>query len=218
MTNRLAQIGILISLMITFGCRNGVGPETVVTGRVFDPVLATGWVGVKVILLDFDDLDILEEAFADAQGNYEIRYQSRRTDPVMVGINLDDIASLAGISVTTCDAEVLQPVSLGENQQIDFTVLPTAQLNLSLINDNCQGPSDRLALSWKSGQAECKEFSYEFDLEGCDGFNPAKDSLLFVPAGKQIFEWEVRKDGITESFSDSLVINPGEEFEFDILY
>lgn len=218
MNIRFVYLVMLIMLMISVGCRNGVGPETVITGTVYNPILASGWGGVPVILLDFDDLDVLEQTFTDGLGNYEIRYQSRRTDPLMVGINLDDIAVLAGNLVTICDDEVLQPINLGVSQEINFDVLPTAQLNLGLINENCKGPEDQIELRWESGQPECTEFFYEFDLEGCAGFNASKDSILLVPAGKQVFSWEVRKDGIVESFSDSLVMDPWEELDFDILY
>ena len=209
---------LLSSLFVLISCRENAGLETVISGRVYDPVTQLGWANVEVIVIEDRNLSILETALTDAQGRYELSFQTNRNGSLSVAASATNIRFQTGRDATDCGEDNLREVQIGQNQVEDFKIFSMGTLALELINENCLGETDKIEVSWGSGWEACEDISILFEHLGCDPFNPLQDSTVLVPAGLQIFSWTVTRGGLSETFTDSVGIDPEERLEFVLNY
>ena len=109
---------------------------------------------------------------------------------------------------------------VGANTEINFEYTPCAYLKWRIENVNCEGESDNLKVYYLGRQVGGQEppiiGALIRDGDGCyffesNGFND-------VPMGERYYRREVTRNGITEIFYDTIYLNAGEFYTYEINY
>ncbi|MBU2019367.1 MAG: hypothetical protein KJ941_06960 [Bacteroidetes bacterium] len=94
-----------------------------------------------------------------------------------------------------------------------FEFAPCAQFKLSVINANCNGPTDKIEFrrTWNVDQVLLNYVT----REGCDNFY---GDYFGLPMGSYTYDWKVTRNGVTNSYDSTFYLNENQSFEFNLNY
>ena len=108
---------------------------------------------------------------------------------------------------------------VGANTEINFEYAPCAYLKLKIENVNCSGITDNFKLFHEGSTIGFNNFAQGNPIregEGCYFYEASKFSD--VPMGERYYRREVTRNGITEIFYDTIYLNAGEFYTYEINY
>ncbi len=88
---------------------------------------------------------------------------------------------------------------------IDFKIANAAYLKLSIHNVNCQGAGDTMRFRNRYSYSSWEGWST--DRIGC--YTYTSPSSFKVPSGWRVYEWEVKRNGASNIFIDSVFLYEG---------
>ncbi len=109
--------------------------------------------------------------------------------------------------------------SVGEATDLAFEYAPCAYLKWRIENVNCSGITDNFKLFHEGSTIGFNNFAQGNPIregEGCYFYEASKFSD--VPMGERYYRREVTRNGITEIFYDTIYLNAGEFYTYEINY
>ncbi|GAA0875985.1 hypothetical protein GCM10009118_23940 [Wandonia haliotis] len=112
---------------------------------------------------------------------------------------------------------------VGANTEINFEYAPCAYVKLIINNVNCVGETDSLVL-FQGNELGTFDFSSPWVHTGCaywespGGPDGAPVGYSRVPIGANYYRWKVIRGGTTNLYEDTLLINAGEFYTYEINY
>jgi hypothetical protein len=108
----------------------------------------------------------------------------------------------------------------GLNMLAQFEYAPCAYLKWRIENINCEGASDKIKVYYLGRQVGGQEPPIIGALiregDGCYFFE--SNDFNEVPMGERYYRREVTRNGITEIFHDTIYLNAGEFYTYEINY
>jgi hypothetical protein len=95
-----------------------------------------------------------------------------------------------------------------------FELVPCANINIKVVNINCQGDSDFMTYRERFSYNEWCDWSY--NIMGC--FNNSSNVFVKAPSGLRIFNWKVNRNGIITEYLDSIYLDENEYGNFEMNY
>ncbi|GHA77970.1 carboxypeptidase-like regulatory domain-containing protein [Pontibacter akesuensis] len=156
-------------------------------------------------------------ATTDANGNYELRFLMR-DDELQIGVYhiLTDLDPNQYISCQPLD--FIPASSLARDTVIinNYTVAPSASINLQLVNEELMQPDERLYATFKYKLVPADTDSCTFVLDVRQAY---LQNILALPANSPIaVRLEKTKAGVTTTEKDVLALQPGEERLYEITF
>ena len=106
-----------------------------------------------------------------------------------------------------------------QNPTFDFTFAECAYLKLNINNVNCQGSTDYFKLYHYGSDVGFLNASQGNPIrEGGGCYSYIGSDFSSVPMGGRYYRWEVTRNGVTNTYYDTLYLNPGEYKTYDINY
>jgi hypothetical protein len=103
----------------------------------------------------------------------------------------------------------------GENPKFPFEFAECAYLKLKIENVNCLGENDVMKL-YQGNQVNTFNYTNAWTHNGCAIWSSTDYSD--IPMGENYYKWEVTRNGITETFYDTIYLNAGEYKTYNIDY
>lgn len=99
--------------------------------------------------------------------------------------------------------------------EFNFRLVPQAHIRYHYKNVSCFDDNDKLVINrWNLNVPELDDL-YPLPLMGClDNFT----SYNWMPVGMYHYHWEVTKNGITNSFDDTISLSEGDSLTYHIEY
>lgn len=207
---------VLLSILF-FSVSCGKNREKTVKGRVLNPVTGEGIANARVILQKEgggipSGLETVEAVYTDANGNFEISSKKMKVNTAQVVLALDDYYSL-GWKKDGVTYSILS-VKKGMNEA-DYWAVPYGEIKISIHNVNCQGSDDSLFYNRTYSSFPEIEVFQPFVLTGCYDNDGA---FAKVPSGNYLIEWTVIRNGVSNSYSHTLLIPANGQASYNIDY
>ena len=103
-----------------------------------------------------------------------------------------------------------------KNGHFDFVFAECAYLKFRYQNISCQGASDHIEITRITNLDGYTGFYNPAVYDGCIDYT--MPDYVQVPMGYWYFSWDVTKNGITNSFSDTIFLNVGEQKYYEFNY
>lgn len=108
-------------------------------------------------------------------------------------------------------------ISDGENPNFEFQFAECAYLKLNINNVNCSGQLDAFKLYHLGSDVGYLNLDAPIKIgEGC--YSYIGSFYSDVPMGQRFYKWEVTRNGLTETFYDTIYLNAGEYKTYEINY
>ncbi len=142
----------------------------------------------------------------DANGRAVLDVKLKKNLDYVLGIQKPD-------DVCYTEVEIEYPINYKEENNINFNYAPCAYLKFILNNANCNGTDDSITYSrtWVSNN----EFEGSNKYVGCDYF---EGDYFELSSGEYRYDWEVFKNGVSNSYSQNFILNEGDSVIFQIDY
>jgi len=101
-----------------------------------------------------------------------------------------------------------------ENFNADFKFAPCANLQRTITNLNCESENDKIEVFLS--QFVNNSYGSGWVLMGCSGFIPSHYSS--VPMGNYYFKWIVTRNGLSNTFYDTIYLEENSYTNYEINY
>ena len=228
--NFYTKIAILAVLYSSFSCTKG-GGNIYVEGRVYNPVTGEGIPNVTLNLYrpemggtigNSSGNKTVETAQTDDEGYYEISHLGGAYTYRLKIVPEPDRFLNLGTAPNDFDVEIGNDafiVDKGTNMTVDFFATYYGKLRYEINNVNCQGSTDNFKLFFMG-----TEVGYQNDhigvvtIEGDGCFESNDNTFAEVPMGDRYYKIEITKNGQTTSYLDTITIQEGQEYVYEINY
>ncbi|MGV6861122.1 MAG: hypothetical protein ACWA41_05090 [Putridiphycobacter sp.] len=145
----------------------------------------------------------------DANGRAVIDVKLKKNLDYVLGIQKPD-------DVCYTKVEIEYPIIFKEENNISFNYAPCGYLKFILNNVNCNSLDDSITYvrTWVTGDNEGEGF-HPRTYVGCEYYS---SDYFIRPIGEYRYDWEVFKNGVSNSFSQNFVLNEGDSVIFQIDY
>ncbi len=216
----MKKLTILIIIGL-FSCSKP-GKNVGVKGRVLNPITNEGIPNLEVILLTTESFSLpggykkIKSTTTDENGNFEI-YALRITKPVWIQAqNLNDYEVGWYSDGTYISNGARANVNKGKTMHADFHAVPYGNLRFHLHNQNCQGPNDILELYFDGSQIPFG--SQEGLLVTQTGFINILGNPIQYPMSYRYYHWVVNRNGVIQTFYDTIFLNANEPQIIEVFY
>jgi len=210
---------LFILLLTAYGCKKEeehkrwttvtVNCSNPYTGEPFDDVFIGVYESKSNGLFGDPDITLIHEGYP-VNGTWYTEFKARRSSKYTYNYFATlDITKYYKLKLTPFDY-----LQKGTDEVFEIQVIPKAYLNFHIKNTACFDDNDEIFLK-RDSQTGYQGYS-EVSLYGCQDYTAAEYD--FVPTGDWYFEWHVTKDGTTNVFYDTLVLNEGDSLLYEILY
>ncbi|MDF3029261.1 MAG: hypothetical protein K0S23_3568 [Fluviicola sp.] len=103
-----------------------------------------------------------------------------------------------------------------ENGHFNFEFVECAYLKFRYNNLSCQGTSDHIEVTRVTNLSGYSGFSNPAIYDGCTDYT--MPDFVQVPMGNWYFTWNVTKNGITNSYADTVFLAAGEYKYYEFNY
>jgi hypothetical protein len=212
--NKLVLIGFLAFISCT-----KIGRNITVKGKVVNPVTNEPIEGVKVQLVRSTNFQIpggykeIKHTFSDINGVFELN-ATRLGDVWIQAQRGEDYYVLGwyqdGIYVSD---DFRSQVQKRKTMEMDFHLVPYGEYQIIVNNINCENLNDTIIINQQNQVNSF--FDSDWILSGCDGYTT---TFSKVPMGNIFISWTVIRNGISESFLDTVFLNDGAQLVYELNY
>ncbi len=211
-----------LSLLFALSTCTKFGKNVTVKGRVLNPLTGEGIPDVDVVLIrnTFGQLPggikIIKSVTTDANGNFELS-KFTLSQPV---IRVDtrglyyNIGWWNGDSYSTFQK---YPVKIGKTMKMEYHAVPYGTMQIYYKNSACFDSNDQLKLYFDGGKYD----NYMLNpglFTTLDGCIDVLSSVIKGTMGEKYFHWEVTKNGITNTYYDTIFINENQNTILNVVY
>jgi hypothetical protein len=211
----------LFLLLLIFAVSCGKTNRVTIQGRVLNPVTGEGIEGAKIILMKYTGglpagTKTVSSAYSASDGSFEVSakglFKNFTADCILDANAYHWIGWMKDGEQYT----ILSP-KLGKITYADYYAVPFGKLQINIKNVNCFDGNDELKLYFDGGAYDGHTFNSGLitTLTGCIDIpgTPVKTTM-----GYKYFHWEVTKNGSSQTFYDTVIVQNGAITEFDVLY
>ncbi len=198
----------LITLLLLTAC----GKKQTIRITAVNPATGEPWSGLRYTITKqktgaFEEkYKIIDEGFLNDNGKAETEVRMRNAS---YEINIEDPGNTCYVNNTSYTFS-----KNNSNYDVTFEMVPCAYLKWDINNINCQGNTDTLRFrkSTNYGQGD----AWSTKRSGC--YQYLSPEYFTVPMGTTIVEWEVTRNGSTNTYSDTIYLNELQEYTYPIYY
>ena len=211
-----------LSLLFMLSTCTKFGKNVTVKGRVLNPLTGEGIPDVDVVLIrnTFGQLPggikIIKSVTTDANGNFELSKftLSHPTFQVNLSGKYYGIGWWKGNEYASFQE---LPAKIGKTMKMEYHAVPYGTMQIYYKNSACFDSNDQLKLYFDGAKYDNNVYSVGFmtELFGCvDGLGDQVRTTI----GEKYFHWEVTKNGITNTYYDTIFINENQNTILNVVY
>jgi hypothetical protein len=220
------KFGMLLFLVVLFASCKKLGKNTVIKGRVLNPITGEGIEGAKLSIYRYvsftlpADVKVLNETYSDANGNFELHTNKSSMKVYYVGCAIDagNYYSLdwqgSNLSKAGKNAFIVEK---GKTMHVDFHAVPYGKLQRHIKNVNCTSENDQNKIYYDGAEYNDNLYSIGL-LTTLDGCIDITTTPLKISSGNKYFHWEVTKNGVTNTYYDTIFVEDTGITTLDIFY
>ncbi len=194
--------------------------KTHVKGKVLNPITGQGIENVRVILQKSGSgipsgLKTVEAVYTDAGGNFDISARTLKGLTASVVLDGNEYYSIGWKK----DGEVYSILSpkKGKVTNADFHAVPFGKIKTTIKNNACFNSSDEIKLYYDGAFFASYGFSIGL-LTTLNGCIDIVDPPLKMTSDYHYFHWAVTKNGLTNTYYDTIFVNASGVTNLNIFY
>jgi hypothetical protein len=216
------NVFLFLLFALAFSCTK-FGKNVTIKGKVLNPITGEGIPNVEIWLqkstLELPGgLKTIKTATTDANGNYELNKFSLRAHSAICALSGDYYP--IGWRDSNTGEKMGSPtlnVKKGKTMHADFHTVPYGEIQINIKNQSCFDSNDELKLYFDGGLYDGYTFNPGLmtTLTGCIDIpgTPVKSTM-----GNKYFHWEVTKNGVTNTYYDTVFVQDTGITTLDIFY
>lgn len=195
-----------------------VGRNITIKGKVLNPVTNTPIEGVEVWFQRTTSglpggYKTIKEEITDVNGEFEIN--ATRIGGTQY-IRLGDVKGnyrLGWYEDGEYKGSSVKTVKKGKTMEVEYHLVPYGDYLIIVNNINCEGVNDTIIINQ---QNQVNSFlDSDWILSGCDGYTT---TFSKVPMGSVFINWTVIRNGVSQSFSDIVFLDEGQQLTYELNY
>lgn len=196
-----------------------VGRNITVKGKVLNPLTGTTYEDIKVQLVRIKNLQLpggfteIKHTHTDANGEFELN-ATRLGDVWVQAQSGSDLYVLGWHQ----DGEYISSnfrttAQKRKTMEVEYHLVPYGEYQIIVNNINCGGVNDTIIIN---RQNYTQTFlGNDWIITGCDG---AFTSWTKMPMGNIYTHWTVIRNGVSQSFSDTVFLDEGQQLTYELNY
>lgn len=216
------NIFLFLLLISVFSCTK-FGKNVTIKGKVLNPITGEGIPNVEVELLKTTaglpgGNKGVKSTYTDANGNFEISKSGLGSYWLACRVSGDyyEIGWIEnGINVTSSTGNL--NVKKGKTMHVDFHAVTYGKLQRHIKNINCTSENDQIKIYYDGAEYNDNLYSIGL-LTTLDGCIDITTTPLKISSGNKYFHWEVTKNGVTNTYYDTVFVQDTGITTLDIFY
>ena len=211
-----------LSLLLMLSTCTKFGKNVTVKGRVLNPITGEGIAGEEVWLMRTEYFQlpgggkIIKKATTDANGNFELSKftLSHPTFQVNLSGKYYGIGWWKGNEYAAFQELAAK---IGKTMKMEYHAVPYGTMQIYYKNSACFDSNDQLKLYFDGGKYD----NYMLNpglFTTLDGCIDVLSSVIKGTMGEKYFHWEVTKNGITNTYYDTIFINENQNTILNVVY
>lgn len=219
----MKQFFIFLVLFSVFLSCTKVGKNITIKGRVLNPITGEGIPNVEIWLQKSTiglpgGLKTVKTATTDASGNYELNKYSLSAHSAVCALSGDYYP--IGWRDSNTGEKMGSPtlnVKKGKTMHVDFHAVPYGKLQRHIKNINCTSENDQIKIYYDGAEYNDNLYSIGL-LTTLDGCIDITTTPLKISSGNKYFHWEVTKNGVSNTYYDTIFVQDTGITTLDIFY